>query len=45
MNKILYTPLYIEGRVKLINRFYNPSIFKLKSIIPGKLSSLRNSKE
>jgi hypothetical protein len=35
-NNILYTPLYIEGRVKLINRFYNPSILKGESIIQGK---------
>jgi len=45
INKILYTPLSIEGTVELINRFYNRYSYKGERIIQGKMSRLRKSKK
>ena len=44
-NKVLYTSLFIGGRAKLINRFYNRSSYKGERIIQGKMSRLRKSKK
>jgi len=43
IKQILYTPLIIEGRVELINRFYSRTRLKGEGIILGNMSSLRVS--
>ena len=45
INKVLYTPQYIVGKVEPINRFYKRSSYKGEGIIQGEKSRLRKSKK
>jgi len=42
INKLLYTPLNIEGKVDLKNSAYNRSIYKGERIIQGKKVNIDN---